>query len=161
MFFGDIFIFLLCRIFNRKIYRHHKQDTQQAIPCDAQLRFEPVSIDNCIMRACSTDDICTHATRMLYTITMEMKLYLVPLFYCPWFDWFTFWPMWKSSIYNEGWKYVYWKTRQCILHRVNWLNLHVSVRHFVMWIQQSCICSLIILQEIPFCVQISYVFYCF
>ena len=36
------------------------------------------------MRACSTDDICTHATHMLYTNTMEMKLFLVPLFYCPW-----------------------------------------------------------------------------
>ena len=35
------------------------------------------------MHAYSTDDICTHATRMLYTITMEMKLFLVPLFYCP------------------------------------------------------------------------------
>ena len=31
------------------------------------------------MCACSTDDICTHATCMLYTITMEMKLFLVPL----------------------------------------------------------------------------------
>ena len=37
------------------------------------------------MHACSTDDICAHATRMLYTITMEMKLFLVPLFYSPWF----------------------------------------------------------------------------
>ena len=35
-------------------------------PCRVTLRFEPLSIDNCIMRACSTDDICTHATRMLY-----------------------------------------------------------------------------------------------
>ena len=37
------------------------------------------------MRACSTDDICTHATRMSYTSIMEMKQFLVPLFYCPWF----------------------------------------------------------------------------
>ena len=36
------------------------------------------------MRACSTDNIYTQATRMLYTSTMEMKPFLVPLFYCPW-----------------------------------------------------------------------------
>ena len=35
------------------------------------------------MRACSTDDICTHATCMLHTSTMEIKSFLVPLFYCP------------------------------------------------------------------------------
>ena len=47
------------------------------------LRFEPESIDNFIMCACSADDICTHATCMLYTSTIEMKPILVPLFYCP------------------------------------------------------------------------------
>ena len=31
----------------------------------------------------------------------------------------------------------------------------------VMWMQQSRICILIVLQEKPFCVQISFVFYCF
>ena len=70
--------------FNRKINRHHYR-ARHSTSCAVwyTLRFEPVSIDNCIMRACSTDDICTHATCMLYTITMEMKLFLVPLFYCP------------------------------------------------------------------------------
>ena len=70
--------------FNRKMYRHHyraKHSTSRAVWYT--LRFEPVSTDNCIMHACSTDDICTHATCMLFTITMEMKLFLVPLFYCP------------------------------------------------------------------------------
>ena len=45
------------------------------------MRFEPESIDNCIMCACSTDDICTHATRMLYIGTMEMKPFILSL-YC-------------------------------------------------------------------------------
>ena len=30
-----------------------------------------------------------------------------------------------------------------------------------MWMQQSRICILVILQEMPFCVQISFVLYCF
>ena len=64
----------MCSI-STEIYRHHyraRHSTSRVMWYT--LRFEPVSIDNCIMRACSTDDICTHATRMLYTITMEMKL---------------------------------------------------------------------------------------
>ena len=60
-----------------------EQDTQQAMPCDI-LRFEPESIDKCIMSASLTDDIFTHTVRMLYTSTMEIKRFLVPLFYCPW-----------------------------------------------------------------------------
>ena len=72
--------------FNRKIYRHHyraRHSTSRAVWYTLQIK--PASIDNCIMRACSTDDICTHATQVIHYITMEMKLFLVPLFYCPWF----------------------------------------------------------------------------
>ena len=52
--------------------------------CDT---YEDLNIDNCIMHVCSTDNICTPATRMLYnsTCTIKMKLFLVPSFYSPWF----------------------------------------------------------------------------
>ena len=72
MFFGDIYCISSVSYFNRKTYRYHygaRHSTSRAVWYT--LRFKPVSIDNCIMRACSTDDICTHTTHMLYTITME------------------------------------------------------------------------------------------
>ena len=48
---------------------------------------------------------------------------------------------------------------------LTWLKIH-TYKHtqgvqVVMWMQQSRICILIVLQEKPFCVQISFVFYCF
>ena len=79
-----IFVFLVCSISTERYTGTIiEQDTQQAVPCDTY--FKPESIDNNIMCACSTHDICTYATCMLYTCTMEMKLFLVPLFHCPWF----------------------------------------------------------------------------
>ena len=40
-------------------------------------------------------------------------------------------------------------------------QLSTQLFYFVMWMQQSRICILIVLQEKPFCVQISFVFHCF
>ena len=45
------------------------------------LRFKPESIDSCIMCACSTNNICTPATHILYNSAIEIKPFPVPFIY--------------------------------------------------------------------------------
>ena len=84
MFFGDTYLlFLVCSISTERYTSITiEQDTQQAVPCDTHCDSNqyPLITVLCVLAQLM---IFVHATRMLYTITMEMKLFLVPLFYCP------------------------------------------------------------------------------
>ena len=72
------------------------------------------------------------------------------------------------ALFTEEWEhdtsllftknYIFWIWHMCV-DMVD--NKAYFTSYFVMWMQQSRICILVVLQEKPFCVQISFVFYCF
>ena len=67
---------------------------------------------------------------------------------CPTGLYYTLIPKWKMSTLQA-----------LILHCICWAVCCIVDMSIIMWMQQSCSCILVVLHEMPFCVQIAFVFF--
>ena len=109
------------------------------------------------MRACSTDDICIHATRMLHTSTMEMRAFLAPLFYCPWF--FPNILFERGGCCNPSLDYLYWTSNLLPMYLAaiwtssfHWYqNKYQPLMYDPLW--RHNVSTLSTIEKLSFCVQ--------